>query len=58
MTEAVQTDTALVTGVDFVAVPALDIDESAEFYGTTLGLLLVKRWGEMPVVPEPWSEVQ
>ena len=50
MTETVGTDTALVTGVDFVAVPALDIDESAEFYGTTLGLPLVKRWGEMPGV--------
>ena len=50
MTEAMETNTALVTGVDFVAVPALDIDESAEFYGTTLGLALVKRWGEMPGV--------
>src|SRR6185312_15484455 len=48
MTEAMETNTALVTGVDFVAVPALDIDESAEFYGTTLGLPFVKRWGEMP----------
>src|SRR6201995_3426898 len=50
MTEAAETGTALVTGVDFVAVPARDIEESAEFYGTTLGLPLVKRWGEMPGV--------
>jgi predicted enzyme related to lactoylglutathione lyase len=40
--------TTMVTGVDFVAVPARDFDASAEFYGTTLGLPCVKRWGEMP----------
>ncbi len=50
MTEATETEAALVTGVDFVAVPARDIDESVEFYGTTLGLPFVKRWGEMPGV--------
>ena len=50
MTEAAQTDTALVTGVDFVTVPALDIDESVEFYGTKLGLPFVKRWGDRPGV--------
>jgi predicted enzyme related to lactoylglutathione lyase len=50
MTEAAETEMALVTGVDFVAVPARDIDESTEFYGTTLGLPFVKRWGEMPGV--------
>jgi predicted enzyme related to lactoylglutathione lyase len=50
MTEAAETEMALVTGVDFVAVPARDIDQSAEFYGTTLGLPFVKRWGEMPGV--------
>ena len=50
MTDAAQTEAAVVTGVDFVAVPARDIEESAEFYGTTLGLPLVKRWGEMPGV--------
>jgi predicted enzyme related to lactoylglutathione lyase len=42
--------TTLVTGVDFVAVPAQDFDASVEFYGTTLGLPFVKRWGEMPGV--------
>src|SRR5437868_4938627 len=50
MTEAAETETALVTGVDFVAVPARDIEKSVEFYGTTLGLPFVKRWGEMPGV--------
>jgi predicted enzyme related to lactoylglutathione lyase len=38
----------LVTGVDFVAVPALDFDTSMKFYGDVLGLPFVKRWGEMP----------
>jgi predicted enzyme related to lactoylglutathione lyase len=50
MTETTETGTALVTGVDFVAVPARDIEESAAFYGTTLGLPFVKRWGDMPGV--------
>ncbi len=38
----------LVTGVDFVAVPAKDFDASVDFYGNVLGLPFVKRWGEMP----------
>jgi predicted enzyme related to lactoylglutathione lyase len=38
----------LVTGVDFVAVPARDFDASVDFYGTVLGLPFVKRWGDMP----------
>ena len=42
------TDTSLVTGVDFVAVPANDFDASREFYGATLGLPFVKQWGNMP----------
>ena len=50
MTETANTDTALVTGVDFVAVPARDIEESVEFYATILGLPMVKRWGNMPGV--------
>jgi predicted enzyme related to lactoylglutathione lyase len=41
-------DAPLVTGVDFVAVPARDFDASVDFYGTVLGLPFVKRWGEMP----------
>jgi predicted enzyme related to lactoylglutathione lyase len=40
--------TPLVTGVDFVAVPARDFDASVDFYGNVLGLPFVKRWGEMP----------
>jgi catechol 2,3-dioxygenase-like lactoylglutathione lyase family enzyme len=42
------TQTSLVTGVDFVAVPVTDYDAAAEFYGTVLGLPFVKRWGDMP----------
>jgi predicted enzyme related to lactoylglutathione lyase len=42
------TQTSLVTGVDFVAVPVTDYDAAAEFYGTVLGLPFVKRWGELP----------
>lgn len=40
--------TPLITGVDFVTVPAKDYEESARFYGEVLGLPFVKRWGEMP----------
>ena len=42
------TSTSLVTGVDFVTVPAKDIDESASFYGDVLGLPFVKQWGDLP----------
>ncbi len=42
------TTTALVTGVDFIAVPTKDYDAAAEFYGTVLGLPLGTRWGQMP----------
>ena len=38
----------LITGVDFVAVPAKDFEESVHFYGTVLGLTELKRWGSMP----------
>jgi catechol 2,3-dioxygenase-like lactoylglutathione lyase family enzyme len=37
-----------ITGVDFIAVPAEDFEESVRFYGETLGLPPVKRWGNMP----------
>ncbi len=37
-----------ITGVDFVTVPAQDIEASRAFYGETLGLPFVKQWGEMP----------
>ena len=42
------TSTSFVTGVDFVTVPAKDIDESATFYGDVLGLPFVKQWGSLP----------
>ncbi len=47
MTDA-PTSAPLVTGVDFVAVPASDFEASVDFYGTVLGLPFVKRWGQMP----------
>jgi predicted enzyme related to lactoylglutathione lyase len=37
-----------ITGVDFIAVPAKDFEESVRFYGETLGLPAGKRWGSMP----------
>jgi predicted enzyme related to lactoylglutathione lyase len=37
-----------ITGVDFVAVPAQDFEESVRFYGEVLGLEAGKRWGNMP----------
>jgi predicted enzyme related to lactoylglutathione lyase len=42
------TETSLVTGVDFVAIPAKDFEASTRFYGTVLGLPFVKQWGDMP----------
>src|SRR5690348_676339 len=39
-----------IKGVDFVTLPARDIEASRHFYGTVLGLPFVKRWGEMPAV--------
>src|ERR671910_2713453 len=40
--------TSLMTGVDYVALPTEDYERAAAFYGDTLGLPFVKRWGEMP----------
>ncbi|HEX7298513.1 MAG TPA: VOC family protein [Solirubrobacteraceae bacterium] len=42
------TQASLITGVDFVTVPAQDFEASVHFYGTVLGLPPVKRWGDMP----------
>jgi predicted enzyme related to lactoylglutathione lyase len=39
-----------ITGVDFVSIPTNDIDASMRFYGETLGLPFVKRWGDHPGV--------
>jgi predicted enzyme related to lactoylglutathione lyase len=48
MSESPSAPAPFVTGVDFVAVPADDIEASMHFYGTVLGLPFVKRWGDMP----------
>ena len=40
--------TPLITGVDFVCIPAQDFDEMTAFYGETLGLPFVKRYGSRP----------
>jgi catechol 2,3-dioxygenase-like lactoylglutathione lyase family enzyme len=42
------TQTQLVTGTDFVAVPTRDYEAAAKFYGEVLGLPFGKRWGNMP----------
>jgi predicted enzyme related to lactoylglutathione lyase len=42
------TETSLVTGTDFVAVPTEDYEAAANFYGEVLGLPFSKRWGDMP----------
>jgi catechol 2,3-dioxygenase-like lactoylglutathione lyase family enzyme len=42
------TETSLVTGVDFVALPTQDFDAALAFYTDVLGLRCTARWGEMP----------
>jgi hypothetical protein len=42
--------TPLITGVDFVCVPARDFDAMSAFYGETLGLPFLKRYGSRPGV--------
>lgn len=37
-----------ITGVDFVTLPTNDIEASRAFYAETLGLPLVKHWGDAP----------
>jgi predicted enzyme related to lactoylglutathione lyase len=37
--------TSLINGVDFICIPAQDFDAMTAFYGETLGLPFVKRWG-------------
>ncbi|HEY2260933.1 MAG TPA: VOC family protein [Solirubrobacteraceae bacterium] len=44
------TSPVAITGVDFVTVPARDLEASKDFYGNVLGLPFVKQWGEMPAV--------
>jgi catechol 2,3-dioxygenase-like lactoylglutathione lyase family enzyme len=40
--------TTLITGVDFVTVPAKDFEASVHFYENVLGLPAGKRWGDQP----------
>jgi catechol 2,3-dioxygenase-like lactoylglutathione lyase family enzyme len=42
------TQTRLITGTDFIAIPTRDYEKAAEFYGDVLGLEFGKRWGDMP----------
>lgn len=37
-----------ITGVDFVSIPTDDFDKAVEFYGETLGLPCVGRYGDTP----------
>jgi predicted enzyme related to lactoylglutathione lyase len=49
------TETALVTGVDFVSVPTTDLARAREFYGTVLGLEAGNVWkppGQEPLGAE------
>jgi catechol 2,3-dioxygenase-like lactoylglutathione lyase family enzyme len=39
---------SLITGTDFIALGATDIDAAVTFYGETLGLERGKQWGQMP----------
>ena len=40
------TSTSLVTGVDFVSIPATNLAESMDFYENVLGLEAGKTWGQ------------
>jgi predicted enzyme related to lactoylglutathione lyase len=42
------TNTQLLNGVDFIALPTKDWKAARKFYGETLGLPFGKQWGEMP----------
>jgi predicted enzyme related to lactoylglutathione lyase len=47
------TSTSLITGVDFVSIPATNLAESMDFYENVLGLEAGKTWGrENPVGAE------
>lgn len=37
-----------ISAVDFVTIPTADYERAAAFYGETLGLPFVKRWGDRP----------
>jgi len=40
------TSTSLITGVDFVSIPAANLQESRDFYENVLGLEVGKTWGQ------------
>ena len=40
----------MITGTDFITIATRDIDQATAFYGETLGLPELKRWGSMPAV--------
>ena len=40
------TSTSLITGVDFVSIPAKNLQESMDFYENVLGLEAGKTWGQ------------
>jgi predicted enzyme related to lactoylglutathione lyase len=40
------TSTSLITGVDFVSIPATNLQESRDFYANVLGLEVGKTWGQ------------
>ena len=42
------TETAIITGTDFVTVPTQDWEKAKKFYGEVLGLPFSKQWGNMP----------
>jgi len=42
--------TQLITGTDFITLPTRDIERAVAFYGETLGLPELKRWGNLPGV--------
>jgi catechol 2,3-dioxygenase-like lactoylglutathione lyase family enzyme len=42
------TQTQIVNGVDFIALPTKDWEKSKKFYEDTLGLEFGKQWGDMP----------
>jgi catechol 2,3-dioxygenase-like lactoylglutathione lyase family enzyme len=41
-------DTPLINGTDFIAIPTKDWEAARKFYGETLGLEFGKQWGDMP----------
>ena len=40
--------TTVITGTDFITISTQDFDRAVAFYGETLGLPELKRWGSMP----------